>query len=201
MHAKPQPNSESCNREVRDLRLRDFISSSVERLDGGLDDILVIARSPETIGPRVLLSLSAALAQRRVAARMVFAGVPDVGIGETWQISFDPGFAHELRILRDCRYLDGHEQIVIGGRHVWFGDSMRREPDKRDAFSSFVTDNASEAGKSRMTFERIWRAGERIYTNPESGDGVSAANSGGLPQSMARRSLETLAVWRPLNRH
>jgi hypothetical protein len=201
MQVKPPQKCEAEDRETREQRLRDFIFSSLAHVDGGMDDVLVIARSPETIGPRVLLSLSAELTQRRIAARFLFVGAPAGASGATWQVAFAPGFVHELRLLRDCRYLDGHEQIVIGGRNVWFGDSMRRDPDKRDAFSSFVADNGSEGAKSRMTFERIWRAGETIYASSGASESVAPSSDGVPAETVAQGALESLGVWRPVNRH
>lgn len=201
MQAKPPlQKCDAEERETRERRLKDFISSSLASIDGGQGEILLIARSPETIGPRVLLALSSELAQRRITARMIFVGTPDAG-SDTWQMTFDPGFAHEMRILRDCRYLDGHEQIVVGSGNVWFGDSMRREPDKRDAFSSFIADNGAEGTASRMTFERIWRAGETIYRHASTVETAAPETAAVHPEAVAQGALETLAVWRPQNRH
>ena len=153
----------AADREDREHKLREFVQVGVAEAGAAGEPILLVARCPDSLSTRLLFALSAELAASGVAARIVFAGAPLVATGEAWNLSFDPAFRHEIRLLRDPRYLDGHEQMVVGTSSVWFGDSMRREMDKRDAFSSFIAGNPETAGRARVTFERLWTAAEPLY--------------------------------------
>ena len=124
-----------------------------------------MARAPESVAAKALFAVSEQLAKHRITARIVLAGGAVVKSGDSWHLSFDPGFRHEIRILHDVRFLDGHEQLVLGCNSQWFGDSMRREPDKRDAFTMFLNDDQVAAGRSRATFDRLWALAEAVYVH------------------------------------
>ena len=209
MNLKSPPRKETTEREERQQQLRDFIGSSLDALQDGPDSVLLIARAPDSLPARILFELSKVLAARNLGARIAFTGAATATVGDAWRLNFDTAFAHEIRVLRDPRFLDGHEQLVLGRHSVWFGDSMRREPDKRDAFASFVAGSADMVAQSRATFQRVWAAALPIYAHrsptqdvtaqaqPEPEAVQQAKQSNGLPPG----SLETLEAWQVSTRH
>ena len=185
----------------RQQRLEDFMTTALAGTPGRrLDDLLIVARSPASLVARAVFSLSAALATRAIGARIVFAASPAIGSGETWQMSFDPGFAHEIRLVANPRFLAAHEQLVIGDAAVWYGDNMRRDPDKRDAFSSWSHD-ATESLRARQTFAHLWRSAEPLYARHLETGSTPPQQGATTSQVLAAETIDALKSWSPLNRH
>lgn len=68
----------------------------------------------------------------------------------------------EVRLTREPRLLEAHEQMVLGERVCWTGDSMRRDPAASDAYESFVDDCADLARAAQSTFDRLWARAEPV---------------------------------------
>ena len=208
MRLKSPIRNEATEREEREEQLRDFIKANLDGLREGADSVLLFARAPDSLPARVVFELSQVFAAHNLGARFVFAGAAAATSGDQWRLNFDKAFSHEIRLLRDSRYLDGHEQLVLGGRSVWFGDSMRREPDKRDAFVHFVDGCEPTAARSRATFGRIWHAAVPVYahslTPQPPAEPLSAPDVLAQPQSetgLPPGGLETLEAWQVSTRH
>lgn len=186
MQSKPLPRNPADLRAERETELKDFIEGSLLGADPvEAASVLLVARSPESVAFQSLFSLSGALTCRGISARVVIlSGEP----GERWNVEFEPGFQHEIRLGHDIRLLDAHEQIVAGDAAVWFGDSMRREPERRDAFSQFNRDNSEMARRARMTFDHLWSVCRPLYRH-------EFALAGSLSAA-----ADTLAAWHPLSR-
>jgi hypothetical protein len=72
------------------------------------------------------------------------------------------GLEWEVRVARNPRLIEAHEQLVLGARACWTGDTMRRDPATCDAYESFVADGPELAAAARLTFERLWSDGEPL---------------------------------------
>jgi len=198
MRSKPALSNDAFKIETREQRLTAFISDAVDRTAGDrTDGILLVARAPDSCVARTIFELSHVLAERSIGAHIVFASSSAVASGEEWKLSFHPGFTHEIRMIANPRFLAAHEQLVIGADAVWYGDSMRREPDKRDAFSSFST-VPTETTRARWTFERLWSSAEPVYAH-RYGDNPSTLPVGHQPAqaatTMATGATEVSAQW------
>jgi len=155
------------SREEREQSIKSFILQSLDASASGLSDaIAVLAHSPESPVVKALLSLSDELARHRVGAVMILTGGAMAAEDETWSLSFAKGFAHEIRLTSNPRILDGHEQLIVGARSIWYGDCMRRDPAKRDAYSVFMANQQTAAHQGRVTFSRLWAGAQSIYLNP-----------------------------------
>jgi hypothetical protein len=123
----------------------------------------VVARSSESPVAQVLMSLAVELAAAGVVVRAIFAQLSAANDPEGWIM---PGqglsFDRELRQARNVRLIDAHEQLVLGPATAWIGDSMRRDPAKRDAFELFADDCADTAMFGRVSFERLWAVSEPV---------------------------------------
>lgn len=61
-----------------------------------------------------------------------------------------------VRIVRDRRFLDAHEHLVLGHASVWTGDTMRRDPARCDALEHYGQDCRIAARLARRFFQRLW---------------------------------------------
>jgi hypothetical protein len=219
MRAKTPPFNPTETNEERETTIRAFIRDAIdESVSGRADAIAIVARSPSSPVMAALLALSDELAHSQAGAAIVLAGGATAAEDETWSLSFNASFIHEIRLTSNPRILDGHEQLIVGDRSVWFGDCMRRDPRKRDAFVSFLPDNAAVARSSRFTFQRLWAGAQSIYRNAALTSVVVTASDASGTQTVAavpatpRDALhhlgangssvaETLAAWQPSTRH
>ncbi len=150
-------------RESREQRIGHFIARYLETLDDGrLDAVLVVARSGQSPVARALISASGAMVARGLEARIILG--PEEAELESWPSgeAMDT-LVREVRVVRDPRLLESHEQLVLGGEGVWFGDSMRRDPLQRDAHESFSPHDAAAARLARSMFERLWQLTLPLY--------------------------------------
>lgn len=144
-------------REGREQRIERFIGRYLEGTDDGrLEAVLMVARSNESPVARALIATAADLSARGLRARIILAN-DDVPLEAGSNRSAVDALVREVRAIRDPRLLDGHEQLVLGERFVWFGDSMRRDPLQRDAYESFSADDRTAARLVRGVFERLWQ--------------------------------------------
>ncbi len=185
--------------EDREHQLKSFLIDALDTTTASRHDaILMIARSPESLALRIIAGLSADLAKRGIGANIILATASQNADAEPAAIDLASAFPHEVRLATDSRLLGAHEQIVVGDRAVWFGDSMRREPDKRDAFSSYSKDTG-QATMARQTFARVWaNAAPHRISRPEVQPNLPdpAAIS-----EQADGQVGTLTVWHPSTRH
>jgi len=68
----------------------------------------------------------------------------------------------EIRWAKTPTLMDAHEQLVLGAMMSWSGDSMRREPSKRDAFELFRSSCEQSAEYGLRGFNMLWDASEVI---------------------------------------
>jgi hypothetical protein len=62
-----------------------------------------------------------------------------------------------VRIANNPRLLDAHEQLIVGDA-IWYGDSMRRDPMKRDAFECTVVHDLEAVRRARAAFDNLWHS-------------------------------------------
>jgi hypothetical protein len=63
-----------------------------------------------------------------------------------------------IRWARNPRLLDAHEQVTYGNSLCWWGDSMRRDAEKRNALSLIEDAAAGTLRLGRLAFEALWSA-------------------------------------------
>lgn len=128
--------------------LRDVIVRELR--DGG--EVCVIARSSDSPVVRALDAAAATLSACNAHVRVVFlqAGCRVGDYGD--MVTIDARFALNPRLL------EAHEQLVVG-QTVWFGDCMRRDPSKRDAFSQEKVGCSVTSSFAALSFEKLWALG------------------------------------------
>lgn len=206
MPHKPGSRRSNANgREEREQKLRSFIEASLGRdtAERGVA-IQLLARSGDSLVVRVVLAMAEQLAADGRAAQIVLASTAGEDGGPC---AMDDGevtarFEHEIRILDDNRIREGHEQLIVGDAGVWFGDCMRREPDKRDGFECFVDNDGGEAKRARQTFAALWAtARPYLSQHPSSGEPLTRGDALVATAAGLDGLVETLEAWRPSTRH
>ncbi|KWT67398.1 hypothetical protein [Hyphomicrobium sulfonivorans] len=149
-------------------RLTAFITDDLDARDAlGMreagDCYLLIARSPESPIAQALLSHAERLSVMGVSVRAIFSEMEPAN-GQQVTTIFNT--SAECRVIRDSRLLAAHEQLVLTPTRSWVGDSMRRDPHKRDALERYAADCAETAAFARRSFENLWRATTPVVAMP-----------------------------------
>ena len=128
---------------------------------GGL--YLLVARSPESPVAQALRAHAIGLTAMGIRTHAIFSEIEPAHAG-----TMPPPFAQpgECRVVRDQRLLAAHEQLVLAPDYAWIGDSMRREPSRRDTFERFAPASTEVAMQATRSFERLWRATVAIESVP-----------------------------------
>jgi hypothetical protein len=182
MQIKVPPGNNDDLLEAREQRLIAFTTDGINRFSeagefAGSATILAIARSIDSPAARALVALRPVLADHRVSLRLVIA--EDDALLEPFIADNTDGATRQLfdvRIVRDPRLRDAHEQLIVGRSSVWFGDSLRRDIHRRDLFEQFLA-NAPEAARAAThAFEQLWLRTEPCHALPAlAADSLTAA--------------------------
>lgn len=182
MQIKLPPGNNDDLLEAREQRLMAFTADGIDRFSQPEDctdpaTILAIAHSADSPAARALIALRPALADHRVTVRLVIAeedsmlepfiaGSSDQSLGNPF----------EVRIVRDPRLRDAHEQLIVGCASVWFGDSLRRDIHRRDLFEQFLADVPEVARAAAHAFQQLWLRTEPCHALPAlAADSLTAA--------------------------
>jgi hypothetical protein len=150
------------NDDRREQELRDFISSALQLTPpGGDDTVLLVAGSADSPVARAVIGLSEQLAAGGAGAHLLFATPITIEQLRSQHIAAD--LKHEVRVARSPRLVEGHEQLIIAGHSMWFGDDMRRNPRRRNALSSYHSQAHEETRIARRIYANLWATAERVY--------------------------------------
>ncbi len=160
MHSKAPPGMQVVKKEDKETKLKAFITAALtDRSDAQSGSVItLIARSVDSPVSLALVSCAAELVAHGITVRAIYAS--DAGIGGL--AITHPRLFDEIRLARNLRLLDAHEQLVADEASVWIGDTMRRDPAKRDAYENHVSGNAEAAAWGTTCFERLWRHAEAV---------------------------------------
>jgi hypothetical protein len=192
----------------RHLRLiKDFLS----RVERGEEpaSVTMIVRSPCSAPARVLTEMGADLARAGVAARVVLAWLePDAELKQLFAalsaLSPQDPAIDLIRWARNPRLLDAHEQAALGESICWSGDAMRREADKKNAFSLFYENAPERTRLARLAFAALWQASMPIPERRLVGrvaERPSGAYEPGTSRLAAMSLLRAMPQGWPLVRH
>lgn len=159
MHSKAPANAVAVKKEEKEARLKSFISAHLaaaapDSAPAADRALLLVARSCESPVVAAVQAMHAEIAAQGYAVYAVFAAEHD----DARLAPCAATFGWDIRCLADVRYLDAHEQLVLGAETAWIGDCMRREPSKRDAFECYAASCAASATYAIKSFRRIWQA-------------------------------------------
>jgi hypothetical protein len=164
MLPKSSVNAIAVKKEDKEARLKAFISEQVEcRLATSSDDeagalITLVARSIDSPVVKALRAFESELSAKRAAVEVVLAS--ETADRDAAMSLVTAGWS--VRVLKDMRFRDAHEQLVIGAASAWIGDCMRRDPLKRDAFESFAGACPETVSRAATSFAHLWRRANPI---------------------------------------
>jgi hypothetical protein len=186
MRPKVPPHDHAPQKNDKEKRIERFIRQHLERTGGKESEaLLMVARCCSSPVARALTAAAEAIGARPIVARVVLAA-EDCGL-EEWLAACPAGVSvEEIRIARNPQLHDAHEQLVLGTTCVWFGDSLRRDPAKRDTYEEYRAGDLAGARRARATFERLWRATEPLFAQAQAS---LAAAAGDAPHKPHRGTL------------
>lgn len=140
-------------RTDKETRLKDFVAESLAaRPVAGLG-VTVLVRNGDSPVAHVL---SAAMADGTLDPALVRVILSDTHVEDIHTPSLRDFPLAACRLLKDPRFGAAHEQLVIGPAHVWMGDCLRRDPNKRDAFELYHRADPATRRVANISFERMW---------------------------------------------
>lgn len=157
------------SRDVKNAELDrhlEILAEFIGRVEAHRDEpraLTMILRSASS-GPAQALILKARdLARTGITAKVIVARLdPEEDVRKLYAClsELSPrGRAHELlRWARNPRLLDAHEQVTYGTSLCWWGDSMRRDADKRNALSLIEDAVAGTLRLGHLSFKALWSA-------------------------------------------
>jgi hypothetical protein len=125
--------------------------------------ISVLARSLESPVARAIGTLAAEIAAAGVPVRLLLVKSDRLFAGAGCIYPQAATLDCEARLALNPRLIEAHEQMVLGRRACWTGDSMRRDPAASDAYESFIDDCPELAAAAQATFDRLWSAAEPLF--------------------------------------
>lgn len=187
MQIKVPPSTLSDLLETREQRLTGFLTAGMLDAAGARDatperTILAVARCGESPVARALIALRPTLAATGFKVRVVFSE-EDAQIDQFIVGSADGGAMPDVRFVRNPRLRDAHEQLIVCGSAVWFGDSLRRDNNRRDLFEQFLGAAPETALAAARAFERLWARTEPHLTLAALAPDGLAALPGQTPDS------------------
>jgi hypothetical protein len=147
-------------RGEKELRLAAFITRGLEgaaaaQLAPGA--LMAIARSIQSPLVKAIVARAPEIAAAGGTVRLMLARPDGLALSAALAAMRAAGLACEVRLAGNPRLIEAHEQLTIGARIAWMGDTMRRDPTTCDAYESFVEDCPEIATAAAATFERLWR--------------------------------------------
>jgi hypothetical protein len=160
MQIKCPPSTHRDLLETREQRLIGFLTAGIEDAAGVQEGatpgtILAVARCGDSPVARALIALRPTLAAKGYRVLVVFAE-EDAQVDQFIASGCDSGAMPDVRIVRNPRLRDAHEQLIVCGSGVWFGDSLRRDNNRRDLFEQVLAAAPETAHAAARAFDRLW---------------------------------------------
>lgn len=133
--------------------------SAIAEASPAQKSLTLIARSPASPMARAVLAALPEAEALGVRADVVFSRSEPAELMAAW---FEAAGRHpsdpllRLRRANVAALADAHEQVTLGTTFSWVGDSMRRDPETRDAFETFEPFNGEAARRVGRTFAAFW---------------------------------------------
>jgi hypothetical protein len=185
MQIKVPPSTRRDLLETREQRLTGFLTAGLKDAAGAREGtteaaILAVARCGESPVARALIALRPALAAAGFKVRVVFSE-EDAQVDQFVAGAHDGGAMPDVRVVRNPRLRDAHEQVIVCGSAVWFGDSLRRDINRRDLFEQFLGAAPDAALAAARAFEKLWARTDSYLTLAALASDSLAALPGRMP--------------------
>ena len=123
--------------------------------------ITILARSPESPVAAAVLARSDELHRSGATIQAIFADLGEDGALAAFCEAIAPPAkdrnpGDSIRWARNACLRHAHEQLILGTTMCWSGDSMRREPGKRDCLDLFEAEAPQVVRLGALAFDAIW---------------------------------------------
>lgn len=156
MPVREPSQSEAPSTVDKERRLQTYIQKHIDKVaSGDLEpaEILVIARSTASPLFRALEGSTEAMAANGIGVRIIVVGTSATPRSLDVLATRTPV---TLRNASASRFADAHEQLVLDKATCWYGDSMRRDPTRRDSYEAYHDGDAEIARLAHLSFSRLW---------------------------------------------
>ena len=174
----------------------EILAQFVARVECGVGEarkLTMVLRSA-TSGPAQALILKARDLKRvGIAAKVLVTTLdPDLELRRLYaclsELSPRDPARELIRWARNPRLLDAHEQVTYGTSLCWWGDSMRRDADKRNALSLIEDAAPGTLRLGHLAFEALWSASAIVAERRLIGPATAK------PSGAYERDAETVAA-------
>ena len=158
--------------EEKEDRILDFLGYYFEMLSDADNNrlfeksVTLIARSPSSPVARALYAFVSETPADEINVRIIFSQLDPTDTLSNWfDLIVDQSEKlnrPEIRWAKTPSLTDAHEQLVLGSMMSWSGDSMRREPSKRDAFELYRSACEQSAEYGLRAFNMIWDVSQAV---------------------------------------
>lgn len=127
----------------------------------------ILARSPASPVVQAFVRRREDLKLRNIVARIIVARLePEsdfLAMASALSTLVDDDDINALvRWASNSCILDAHEQLILGSDMCWSGDTMRREPGKRDSLDLFESDAPKTVRLGVLAFDAIWSTAVQV---------------------------------------
>ncbi|MGQ0455598.1 MAG: hypothetical protein ACT4OU_00915 [Hyphomicrobium sp.] len=147
-------------RTEKEVKLKSFIADAVAVHDGAAP-LTLVARATDSPVARALAACISESGRSDLAVHLVLFDIDSI-VEDHAAASILDLRACDVRVLHDVRFVSAHEQLVLSADRIWIGDCMRRDPQKRDAFEIYHSNDASCAAHAVASFARLWAAAKPL---------------------------------------
>ena len=173
MRFKAPPCVVVVKREDKQEKLTQFLNSFLDRRgrEGPLEtfaSLSLVARSADSPVAHALAGMGERLIGNGLAVRAIFATMGPQEVAMSWCAGGALPFDRDVRMMHNPRLLEAHELLVLGPRTCWIGDSMRRDPAKRDACPD---NDADRNANGTANFRQRYACPQRDRYSCRDGDG------------------------------
>ncbi|MGI9523055.1 MAG: hypothetical protein ACR2PG_15570 [Hyphomicrobiaceae bacterium] len=192
MVAKAPSHMEVVKRDQKAARLKAFIReyfTDSAAMDSGdhPHQILIVASS---IDSPVICALKSVFRETEMTGYTIRLILARIGSRDL-KSELQPIGLLAARWAENAKLRDAHEQLVLGNSTSWTGDCMRREPTKRDAFESFITDCSDTTAWARKSFERLWDVSRPVQSSKPANKPTNLLHST-LMQKLADKDADVI---------
>ena len=187
------------SRDVKDAELDrhlEILAEFIGRVEADANEpreLTMILRSASSGRAQALILKARDPAHTGIAAKVIVAKLdPEEDVRKLYACLSELrpcGRADELlRWARNPRLLDAHEQVTYGTALCWWGDSMRRDADKRNALSLIEDAAQGTLRLGHLAFEALWSASAIVAERRLIGPATAK------PSGAYERDAETVAA-------
>ncbi len=147
----------------------ELVKSSSSSPDDNQKEIKLITRGPDSHAAQTLMYRSAELEALNIRVKVLFTRLLPTECIERWIEKMcndcNTKIKNTVRWSRDPQVLNVHEQLVLGNRMCWSGDTLNRKQEQRSITDIFEYDAPGAARLGVKAFQALWSSASAVSKN------------------------------------